>query len=499
MRNATESLTRQYKRVDVLVLITALMLSFQATAESEFDLWMKQQSDGFSSYQEKHDREFSSFLEADWKAFQLNHGAKRDEVPKPITLPKAPEPVITQPLPNTPPENLISVKERLIPIVNPPIKKTKPPRTEKTTVGERIDVEFLGSTLPLYLEKRVKISLGRSIDNKSIAIFWDQISSSPYPPLIEQINNYRNTIEFNDWGTIQLVKALANTLYRPQSNEARLFSWFLLVKSGYAARIGYTKNRIHLMLPSQTKLFGMPYFTYDQVRYYVITSQKGQDLGSVFSYEGSYPDATRKMNLYISSTPSLKVDEVEKVLKFSYANKQHEFSIRYDKNAAGYFKDYPATQLSVYFKSTLSGSLKQSLLLPLGQLVEGQSEQEAVNILLRFVQTAFDYKTDDEQFGREKYFFPEELFLYDYSDCEDRSVLFAYLVQTLLGLEVVAVTFPGHVATAVHFNSNVSGTSVTREGKKYLITDPTYINANVGMIMPQFKDSAIKVISINRI
>ena len=480
-------------------LITALMLSFQATAESEFDLWMKQQSDGFSSYQEKHDREFSSFLEADWKAFQLNHGAKRDEVPKPVTLPTAPEPAVTKPTPNTPPENLISVKERLTPVVNPPIKKQPPPSPEKTMVGERIDVDFLGSTLPLYLEKRVQISLGRSIDNKSIALFWDQISSSPYTPLIEQINAYRKTIEFNDWGTVQLINALANTLYRPQSNEAHLFSWFLLVKSGYAARIGYTKNRIHLMLPSQTKLFGMPYFTYDKVRYYVITRKKGQDLGSVFSYEGSYPDATRKMNLYISNTPSLKVDKTEKVLRFNYANKQHEFSINYDKNAARYFKNYPATQLSVYFNATISDSLKQSLLLPLGQLVEGKSEQEAVNILLRFVQTAFAYKTDDEQFGREKYFFPEELFLYDYSDCEDRSVLFAYLVKTLLGLEVVAVTFPGHVATAVHFSRDIAGASVKKENKKYLIADPTYINANVGMIMPQFKSSAAKVISISDI
>jgi len=32
--------------------------------------------------------------------------------------------------------------------------------------------------------------------------------------------------------------------------------------------------------------------------------------------------------------------------------------------------------------------------------LQGMSELEAVNFLLRFVQTAFDYKTDDQQFGK---------------------------------------------------------------------------------------------------
>ena len=32
--------------------------------------------------------------------------------------------------------------------------------------------------------------------------------------------------------------------------------------------------------------------------------------------------------------------------------------------------------------------------------------------------------------------------------------MFAYLVKSLLHLEVVGVEFPGHMATAIHFNEN---------------------------------------------
>src|SRR3972149_2063363 len=129
-------------------------------------------------------------------------------------------------------------------------------------------------------------------------------------------------------------------------------------------------------------------------------------------------------------------------------------------------------------------------------ILQGKTEWEAVNILLRFVQTAFEYKTDDDQFGREKPLFVDEVLFYPASDCEDRSVLFAYLVQTLLGLDVVGLDYPAHIATAVRFTSEVAGDQVMYEGKKFVICDPTYIGADVGMCMEQFKGVVPKVIKI---
>jgi hypothetical protein len=123
-------------------------------------------------------------------------------------------------------------------------------------------------------------------------------------------------------------------------------------------------------------------------------------------------------------------------------------------------------------------------------------EQRAVNFLLRFVQTSLKYKTDERQFGKENYLFPEETLHYPYSDCEDRAVLFAWLVQTLLGLDVVGLNFPGHVATAVKFNGRVSGDAITYKGNRYIVSDPTYINASAGMTMPDYKNIKPGVITI---
>jgi hypothetical protein len=124
------------------------------------------------------------------------------------------------------------------------------------------------------------------------------------------------------------------------------------------------------------------------------------------------------------------------------------------------------------------------------------SEIEAVNLLLRFVQTAFKYKTDAGQFGFENYLFLEETLYYPYSDCEDRSVLFAWLVRSLLGLQVVGLNYPGHIATAVKFSDATKGDTVTFNHVKYVVSDPTYINATAGMTMPEFKHKTPEVIQI---
>ena len=126
-------------------------------------------------------------------------------------------------------------------------------------------------------------------------------------------------------------------------------------------------------------------------------------------------------------------------------------------------------------------------------LVEGKSELDAVNLILRFVQISLEYKTDDDQFGREKFLFPEETLFYPYADCEDRTILFAFLVHHLTGLPVVALEYPGHVAAAVSFSQPVDGASFRFENKVWTITDPTYINASAGMAMPFYQGKAPKV------
>jgi hypothetical protein len=82
--------------------------------------------------------------------------------------------------------------------------------------------------------------------------------------------------------------------------------------------------------------------------------------------------------------------------------------------------------------------------------------------------------------------FAEETLVYDASDCEDRAILFAYLVKHIFGVSVVGVKYSDHMSTALFVP--LKGASVRVGKRAYLLADPTYINANIGQEMPKYRD-----------
>ncbi|MDD5185691.1 MAG: hypothetical protein PHS84_10570, partial [Paludibacter sp.] len=156
----------------------------------------------------------------------------------------------------------------------------------------------------------------------------------------------------------------------------------------------------------------------------------------------------------------------------------------------------PLVDINVYLNATVSVQAKESLAAALKPLTAEMDELKAVNFILHFVQTAFAYKTDPEQFGREKPFFAEEVFYYPFCDCEDRAVLFTYLVREILGLRVVGLEYPEHMASAVEFTAPEPGDYLVYKNNRYVVSDPTYINAPAGMAMPHFKTVSPKVYEI---
>ena len=67
-------------------------------------------------------------------------------------------------------------------------------------------------------------------------------------------------------------------------------------------------------------------------------------------------------------------------------------------------------------------------------------------------------------------------------------------MKDLLGLDAVLLDYPNHIASAVRFNEDISGDYILLDGKKYLICDPTYIGAPIGMCMDRFKSVAPEII-----
>ena len=100
--------------------------------------------------------------------------------------------------------------------------------------------------------------------------------------------------------------------------------------------------------------------------------------------------------------------------------------------------------------------------------------------------------------GHDRTFFAEETLFYPYCDCEDRSVLFIRLVRDLTKLDCILIYYPGHLAAAVNFNSDVNGDYILLNKKKFVVCDPTYIGAPVGVTMPDMNNSSAGIVLLSR-
>jgi len=502
--------------------LTAFPASF-SVADNDFLKYMQQQQNEYQEYKDKRDKEFTNFLQSQWKEMDVFKGIKRDQAPKPVAMPVAkpkPKPVVVarpepkpqpQPTYKPRPETKPAVKPETRPVVKPvpvikpvqiirppivPVKPVVKPVVVNVPKGSPAKINYFGHSLTFYYDRKLRARLSGRLDEKSISNFWSELSKADYDGLLAQLNKQRSPLQLNDWSYALLINELAKSIYREQKNEQSLFTWFMLIKSNYQARLAYGKYRVFLLLPTQQRLYSVAYFTFSGTRYYALGMDGNKAKpGKVFTYNGQYPGANKVFNMSMNQNLNTRSSKRSRQVGFVYNGKRYNVNIGHDKNTIDYLKTYPQMDIGQYFMSRVNADIGNPLLSQLRNIIKGKSEEEAVNIILLFVQNAFKYKTDQGQFGEENYLFPEETMYYPYSDCEDRSVIFAWLVRSLIGLEVVGLDFPGHIAAAVKFNSRISGDSVRHNGQIYVVTDPTYINASAGMTMPDYKRVKPKVIS----
>jgi len=471
------------------LLVSAIAIS---TAQDKFK---EGKATDYGDLRYKTDNEFAQLLDQPWMKLKMLPGLKVDTTPKPLHTPFATvtqedqeeyedavrESRPVQPVPPPPP-----VPEREPePIVKPPPVPPKP-------ATEALNLTFFATPVALRYDPDFKTGSYQAIANSTISRFWQSMSQTDYNDFLRQAEQYRRSLKLNDWGYVQFLLDCGSNIYNRNSNNANLFTWFMLVKSGYDAKVGYDEKQVFLLLPSAENWYETPYFPISGKYYFVASPQGADDLKTLRIYSGQYPGSARVIDLQLTESPELQRAIKARTLKVG----DDEIKVQYSQSIIDFYKQYPQSDLDLYLHAAVSPDVASSLLNGLQPYVSGKSEVEAVNFLLNFVQTSFAYETDDQQFGHEKFFFPEEVIYYKFCDCEDRSVLFAYLVKTLTGLDVIALDYPGHVATAVHFSDQIPGDDITWKGKRYLICDPTYIGALVGMRMPEYATVQPTVIDV---
>lgn len=458
--------------------------------DSRFESVRKTNDNLFEDYRSKINQEFASYLDREWKKIYLTDGVPYPRKPKP-----KPKPVpdgVAAPLASNP---LPSVIPDIETVPANPVKPIGDIPPSPVSIGEKIlSVAFLGRDVFVRVPKKYHFTIP-SCSSDELASAWNRLSGASYNNMLTDCISAKNDLKLCDWAYYQFIRALTEVLFGNDScSEAVMTQMYIMAQSGYKIRLASQNGRLCPLVAFDGDLYSVSYFAIEGVKYYDFT--RSTKTGPVSFCDFSFP-GEQCCSIYVSELPRVPYSGVKDRKFTSSQLNSMSVSVMPNANLVRFYDSYPLCRWDVFAKASLSEEVKSQLYPVVKSAVAGMSEIEAVSVLLKFVQTAFDYKTDGEQFGREKPFFGDELFYYPFSDCEDRSILFSILVNDIVGLKVVLLNYPNHIATAVLFTDNVTGDYVIYGGRRYVICDPTYIGAPVGLSMPEMRKHTAEIILVN--
>lgn len=463
---------------------------------ARFEAFRQQAAQRYDDFRQEANRKYGEFREEAWKKYQSCAPIpkpKDEEIP-PVIIPKDEQDEEEQePTPITI-EDIVTVT---LPIPEPQPKPLSPIKEIPTPTTNRKEFPFYGTICSVRMPQSIAINIS-DCSNSSLTTAWNTLSDGTYDNAIFDLLSLRKNMQLSDWAYLNLVSTFAEAVLG-KGNEATFFTAFIYCQSGYKMRIGRAGSKLCMLFASKYEIYEQSYFVIDGVNYYPFNSA----MTSMEIYDMPYPKETA-LSLLISNEQLFTYKTTEARTLTSERYPEMSVTLSVNKNAIDFFDSYPSssvnndfmTRWAMYANTPLDERVKAELYPVVKQCIEGKNEKDAANRILNWVQTAFVYEYDNKVWGHDRAFFAEETLYYPYCDCEDRSILFSHIMRDCMGVDVLLVYYPGHLATAVAFGSEVGGDYITYEGRRYTICDPTYIGASIGRTMPGMDNSKVRVVKL---
>ena len=478
----------------ILLPIAAMAQNDSSSTQQNYLRFLEQARKEYEDFRAKAQNEFEQFLAKAWMEYQSFSGdAGYYAEKKPEELPSLPysSGIIDIDAP--------SFESIITPQVEPEQKNDF--GSTHVSQTDKVAISFYGRHLEFDVPASLRIKSG-GIRERQVANYHETMRKNGESQVLQkQLDETVRQMGLNEWGYFTLLRAISEKLFT-DTNDRVLFSFYMLHSNGFKARVGRGKSSGQLLLllalDNSKEVYSLTFFRINGTKFYIVYGNgiKGE---SVYSYDEK-ADYSGLKEIGLDFAKPLNIAACDQLRKLHLDKANLDIELPYSTSHLRYYDDIPTTVFPIYFKTAVSNEAEQALTQTFNTLGKRYNKVQMVDIMLNFVQNAFAYKIDELQFGREKYFFPEEVIGLPFSDCEDRSALFAWLVSHYVGYDVVGVLYNDHLATAVCFgdDAKMEGKTIMHKGKPYIVCDPTYSNAAIGTVMPKFANAKYEIIEINR-
>lgn len=462
-----------------------------------FEEYRKGLLEGYQGFRSTILEHYADFLNGEWHEYESLNGEKRYKSPKPKTAPMADTPADVAPAPAPRQDNVPAVTPLPVPVRTPaPEAEPEPEPAPDPAPAPGVDyspVEFSFFDIPVQMP-RIDFNIHRQLSStadygRQWKLLADGRVAQKAVPALKQL---AEGLGLNDYLTFLLTKAYIEALF-PEADDSSRFSavHYLLANMGYGVRVAATSDGIPLLLvPFDRMVYGRTYMMVDGEKYYVFApdSFNIDELGSKRIMTCKLPD-----NLDHGKALGLLVGELNlpyEPYNFEISNGPLTLRGELNRNIIPVLYRYPQMGVDGFAESVVQPALRAGLTEQIRSQLAALPADEAVEALLSFTQHAFEYATDEDYHGFEKPYFLEETLFYPKNDCEDRAIFYTYFLWNALGREAQLISFPGHESAGVTVDEPIKGASYRYNGTRFYISDPTYIGASTGMVMPEYRGSA---------
>lgn len=453
------------------------------------------QSD-YRKFLDEANRNYAKLLRGEWKEQSSEQPLQRPKDKEPVPV-IADDDLSTKPVKSNP----IVIEEAFsMPVIKEQPKPIIPIEEQKHDSEPTVTFQFFGTPMKVRFSSSQTATLA-TCSKESVANAWEQLTKCDYNNTLFDCLQLREKHRMNDWAYLMMLDSLSAACTKKGSHEATLTMSYLYQQSGYKMRLGIAERRLYLLFASNQLLYDWIYYNIGGTNYFVYGKKK--DIRNLQMCDAAFP---QEQELSLWMPQPLKLDYQPTQMRRLVSEKYPEMAleIQVNKNMVDFLSKYPSsaadgnemTRWAILAKTPFEQEVSKPLLSAIKYIVNGLSEQEAVRKLLNWTQTAFVYKLDNEVWGYDRAFFPVETLFYPYCDCEDRSILLSRIIADVLGLESILVLYPGHLAIAVNFHEHTDGDYIEFEGRRFVVCDPTYIGAPIGMTMPGMDNEKAKAIVI---
>ena len=418
----------------------------QERYQKRFQQFRSSQQEKFDEYRKKQNQRYVDFMREQWQKFNSMPAVKPKEEkpvppviykeptptpepepapapePEPAPAPEpepapapAPEPTpepepAPMPAPEPEPAPIIIKEENVVvidktPLPAPtPIAPIAPIEQDKQIVG----ISLYGTLISVPFPKECELKINKATEN-DLASAWEYLTDSKFDMTIASCLRTKKDLALCDWAYMQMVRSISHRRFG-NTNEAVVMTAFLMAQAGYKIRLAYAEERVYMLIASHQHLYNMTYYNIDNEKFFLVDKA---NVKTMYICAAMY-DNEQKMSLHIQQEQQFDFEPSE--VRTLRSKKGIETNVQVNTNLVDFYGDYPSgysdenfvTRWANYANAKLDHNIRETLYPALKQAIEGKTQIQAVNLLLNWVQTAFEYGYDNEIWGHDRAFFAAE-------------------------------------------------------------------------------------------